>query len=106
MTTTFKELLTEGRSDKGLIKAIEKSMNQYGGPTSGKDSIEQYFEKKNKEQLNEALRAYFKTKHGQKMIDIFIEDAGIELGSEEAEYERDHYENDFIWDVEVQIENA
>ena len=104
--TKFRDLLTEGKADKGLVKAIEASMKQYGGPTSGKDPIEQYFEKKNKEMLDASLRAYFKTKAGQNMIDVFIDDAGFEAGSSDARGEREYYEDEMTWEVKVQIENA
>ena len=102
----FKELFEGTSADKGLVKAIAKSMKNYGGPTSGKDPLEQYIKGKAEAWLYNAFREYFKSKEGQKMIDVFIEDAGIELGTPEAEAEREYYEDNFTYGINsIDLEN-
>ncbi len=100
----YRTFLTEAKVDKGLVKAIEKDMRQYGGPAS-QNALEDYITKKVNAELESAMRAYFQTSHGQGMIDTFISDAGLDADSDEAAGEREHYEDDHSYQVKISVEN-
>ncbi|MCD6435666.1 MAG: hypothetical protein J7L15_04700 [Clostridiales bacterium] len=99
----YSTFLTEAKVDKGLVKAIEKDMIQYGGPL-GQHALENYITKKINDELESAMKAYFKTSHGSGMIDTFISDAGIDLDSPQAAGEREYYEDDFTYQVRISVE--
>lgn len=85
----FKELL---EADRGLVKAIAKEINSYGGP--GNDQLEKYITNKVNKELAEAMKIYKKTSDAEYEARRSEEDNGT---GDNAEY--DYFMNDFQLEV-------
>ena len=92
MNKKFKEMINEGSSSSELLKIIKKEFDTYGW-SSGKNYIEEYFKEKIEDELNEALRKYFKTTEGIETIESWLEDNSVDEDEweDEIEWYQDRY---------------
>ena len=98
----FKKPIIGESVDKDLLMVIKKEFATYGGP-SGKSPLEEYFKAKVTKELNDGLRQFFKTKDGDKVIQMFADDNGNSF-DDEADYYKDDLEM-FVSKLTIETRN-